>query len=145
MGGVPSFYFWYGTIATLVFLAWLYWVSPRVKGKGKERDTALIVGTAFLVLLIVPDIWALTKLDGISWFVAWTIGLLFIHIIEGGIWHRIVWGEKCPECGAWVSVFEEPVPGSSTDTSRRARKCPKCGWTDSWADAVKDTDGGEKD
>ncbi|MCK5833337.1 hypothetical protein KAH81_06665 [bacterium] len=135
MGGVPSFYYWYGTIGTVVFFVWLFWVSPRVKDRGRERRRALVVGISFLVLLISPDIWALTRLEGISWFVAWTIGLLFIHIIEGGIWHKIAWGEKCPECGEWVDVFDEDIP-DNPNTVRRTRKCPKCGWTDSWAISI---------
>jgi hypothetical protein len=129
-------YFWFASIGTVVFLVWLIYISPRVHGKGSVRNRAVAVGIGFLCVLIAPDIWALTRLDGISWFVAWVMGMLFFHIIELGIWHRICWGDKCPECGAWVETFDEPVP-DNLSALRRTHTCPKCGWTDSWAIVVK--------
>ncbi len=144
MGGVPEGYFWLSTAGTAVFLAWLYWVSPKVKGKGRERNRALVVGAIFLAVLIIPDIWALTKLESISWFVAWTISLLFVHIIQAGIWHRIAWGERCPECNTWMDSFEEAVPDNPS-AARRAHRCPHCGWTDSWIAPKKAHNGGGAD
>lgn len=125
-------YFYISTGLGLVFLLWLIYISPRVRGEGHTRNSAIISGVIFLVLLITPDIWALTRLRGINWYVAWAIGLLFFHIIEGGIWHRICWGEKCPECGSWLRVTDEPLPDNPT-MSRKTVTCPKCGYTDSWS------------
>lgn len=132
---ILQFYFYFGTIVGLGFLVWLIYMSPRVREEGKIRDSAIITGIIFLVFLIIPDIWALTRLKGVSWHVAWAVGLLFAHIIEAGIWHRICWGDKCPKCGVWVRVEDEPVP-DSPNMVRRTKTCPKCGWTDSWAVSI---------
>ncbi|RKZ31212.1 hypothetical protein DRQ36_02850 [bacterium] len=136
MSEALKIYFWYSTAGALVFFGWLIFVSPRVRGEGPTRNRAVIIGVVFLIFLLLPDIWALTRLSGISWYVAWAIGLLFFHIIEGGIWHRICWGDKCPECGAWLKVTDEPVP-DNPNVARRTGTCPKCGWTDSWAITVR--------
>ncbi len=124
-------YFYISTGLGLVFLGWLIYISPRVRREGPTRTRAIITGVVFLIILIIPDIWALTRLKGISWFVAWAIGLLFFHIIEGGLWHRICWGEKCPECGAWLNVSDEKLPDNPT-MSRKSVTCSNCGYTDSW-------------
>ena len=125
--------FFYGSTALgLVFLFWLIYISPKIRGEGAVRNRAIGTGIAFLVILILPDIWALTRLRGISWFVAWAIGLLFFHIIEGGIWHRICWGDKCPECGAWLDVKEEKIQDNPS-MARKSVTCAKCGYSDSWS------------
>jgi len=129
-------YFLYGSLGGLIFLVWLFHTSSKVRGEGQTRNRAIVIGAVSLFILIVPDIWALTQLKGVSLKVAGTVGLLFIHIIEGGIWHRICWGEKCPKCGAWVNVEDEPVPDSET-VVRRTATCAKCGWTDSWSMTLK--------
>lgn len=128
-------YFYISTGLGFVFLAWLIYISPKIRGESSERTRAIIVGIVFLILLIVPDIWALTRLKGISWFVAWAIGLLFFHIIEGGLWHRICWGEKCPECGAWLDIIEEKIP-DNPNISRKSVSCPRCGYSDLWSELV---------
>ncbi len=129
-------FFYFGTAGTILFLMWLIFISPRVKGEGPIRNRAIIIGIVFLGLLILPDIWALTRLTGVNWHIAWAIGLLFIHIFEGGIWHRICWGDKCPKCGAWLDVVEEPVPDNPS-MGRKTATCKKCGWSDSWASYTK--------
>jgi len=133
---LQEIYYWYATAGTAIFMIWLWYISPRVKGPGKTRNCAITVGIIFLVALIAPDIWSLTRLEGISWFVAWSIGLLLTNIFQAGIWQRICWGDKCPKCGAWIDVYDEPVPGNP-NMARRTGKCPRCGWTDSWTTTVK--------
>ncbi|GEM_PF-1546333 len=136
MNGALNLYFWYGTAGAVLFLAWLYLISPRVRGEGPTRNAVIVIGIFFLIFLLLPDIWALTRLSEVSWYVAWAIGLLFIHIIEGGIWHRICWGDKCPQCGAWLEISDEPVP-DNPHIAHRTGTCPKCGWTDSWTTTTK--------
>lgn len=137
MSGLLKTYFWYSTVGTLIFLTWLVYASSRVTGEGRIRRRAVAIGIAFLALLIIPDVWALFQLEGVNWYVAWVIALLLTHIIEGGIWQRIAWGQKCPECGAWLRFYDEAVPGSP-NMGRKAAECPRCGWTDSWAKDIEE-------